>query len=157
MQYIDHGLVQSDHLNADTHLFLKSACARDSGAHAIVAGRNYGQGSSRENAALVPRLLGLRVVVAQDFARIHWQNLISFGVLPLTFATADDRRHLGRGAVLRIADLRQQLSQGRSIQAEAGDGRRLALEHELSPRQTEILSAGGVIGCGACVSLPEAP
>ena len=51
-------------------------------AHAIVGGHNYGQGSSRENAALAPRTLGLQLVVAKSFARIHWQNLINFGVLP---------------------------------------------------------------------------
>jgi aconitate hydratase len=55
------------------------------GGHAVVGGRNYGQGSSREHAALAPRYLGLRVVLAEAFARIHWQNLANFGVLPLTF------------------------------------------------------------------------
>ena len=54
--------------------------------HAIVGGDNYGQGSSREHAALAPRYLGLRAVLAKSFARIHWQNLVNFGVLPLTFA-----------------------------------------------------------------------
>ena len=52
----------------------------------IVAGANYGQGSSREQAALFPRYLGLEVVIAKSIARIHWQNLVNFGVLPLTFA-----------------------------------------------------------------------
>ena len=55
------------------------------GGHAIVAADNYGQGSSRENAALAPRYLGLHAVLARSFARIHWQNLANFGVLPLTF------------------------------------------------------------------------
>ena len=56
---------------------------RERGGHAVVAGENYGQGSSREHAALAPRYLGLRVVIARSFARIHWQNLVNFGVLPL--------------------------------------------------------------------------
>ncbi len=60
------------------------------GGHAIVGGFNYGQGSSREHAALAPRYLGLRVALVKDFARIHWQNLINFGVLPLTFAHPED-------------------------------------------------------------------
>jgi|SRR5271166_727913 len=65
--------------------------------HAIVAGANYGQGSSRENAAIAPRYLGLAVLIAKSFARIHWQNLMNFGVLPLTFADPSgyDRLKLG--------------------------------------------------------------
>jgi hypothetical protein len=61
--------------------------ARQAGQHAIVGGANYGQGSSREHAAIVPRYLGLRLVIAKSYARIHWQNLVSFGVLPLEFAS----------------------------------------------------------------------
>ena len=64
--------------------------AQEAGDHAIVGGNNYGQGSSREHSALAPRYLGLRVVVAERFARIHWQNLINFGVLPLTYAESAD-------------------------------------------------------------------
>ena len=119
--------------------------AEETGAHAILAGRNYGQGSSRENAALVPRLMGLQVVVAESFARIHWQNLVSFGVLPLSFSDSADRRALGRKATLRIAGLRRQLAAGTRVEAETGDGGRLVLTHEMSARQVEILSAGGVI------------
>src|SRR5699024_11227294 len=58
--------------------------------HAIVAGFNYGQGSSREHAALAPRYLGLQVALVKDFARIHWQNLVNFGILPLTFVYEND-------------------------------------------------------------------
>src|SRR5699024_4243517 len=60
------------------------------GGHAIVGGNNYGQGSSREHAALAPRYLGLRVALVKDFARIHWQNLVNFGILPLTFVDESD-------------------------------------------------------------------
>ena len=56
--------------------------AREAGPHVIVAGDNYGQGSSREHAVIAPRYLGLRLVIAKSFARIHWQNLVNFGVLP---------------------------------------------------------------------------
>lgn len=112
--------------------------------HAIVAGRNYGQGSSRENAAVVPCLLGLRVVVAESFARIHWQNLTSFGVLPLTFVDAADKARLPMGTVLRIEDVHRQVKSGRSVRITLGGGS-LTLRHELSPRQVEILTAGGVI------------
>src|SRR5699024_7547641 len=60
------------------------------GGNAIVGGNNYGQGSSREHAALAPRYLGLRVALVKDFARIHWQNLVNFGILPLTFVDESD-------------------------------------------------------------------
>src|SRR5699024_738991 len=60
------------------------------GGHAIVGGNKYGQGSSREHAALAPRYLGLRVALVKDFARIHWQNLVNFGILPLTFVDESD-------------------------------------------------------------------
>ena len=63
---------------------------RDQGGHVIIGGENYGQGSSREHAALSPRYLGLRLVIAKSFARIHWQNLVNFGILPLTFIDPAD-------------------------------------------------------------------
>ena len=122
--------------------------ARDTRAtgHAIVAGRNYGQGSSREHAALAPRYLGLRVVIAVQFARIHRSNLINFGVLPLTFANPDDRGQLHLGDVLELDDLHRALRAGRRISIGLR-GRAASLEvvHDLSPRETEILLAGGLI------------
>jgi aconitate hydratase len=73
--------------------------------HAVVGGANYGQGSSREHAALAPRYLGLRVVLAKGIARIHWQNLVAFGILPLVFADPDDYDWIVAGDVLRLTDL----------------------------------------------------
>ncbi|TDR54395.1 aconitase [Halomonas ventosae] len=121
--------------------------AREQGdaGHAIVGGANYGQGSSRENAALVPRLLGLQLVIAESIARIHWQNLPCFGVLPLTLADPADRARLTRGTRVRIEGWREQLAAGRAVTATLDDGSPLALVHELSPRQQAILAAGGVI------------
>ena len=113
--------------------------------HAIVAGDNYGQGSSRENAAVVPRLLGLQVVLAKSFARIHWQNLASFGVLPLTLSDPADSSRLELGTVLRIEDVHRQIKSGRTVSVELGSGGVLRLIHQLSPRQVEILTSGGVI------------
>lgn len=114
------------------------------GGHAIVAGRNYGQGSSRENAALVPAIMGLKLVVAESFARIHWQNLVSFGVVPLSFTEPADRDRLGGGDVIEIRDLRAQLRAGREVEARV-EGRSIRLIHEMSPRQLDILLEGGVI------------
>ncbi|MBZ5874547.1 aconitate hydratase [Chromohalobacter israelensis] len=117
---------------------------RGAAGHVIVGGDNYGQGSSRENAALVPRLLGLQVVVAKSIARIHWQNLPCFGVLPLTFADPADYDRVSQGQRLAIDDLPDQLSGDGTIRASL-DGEALTLHHQLSPRQIEILSAGSVI------------
>src|SRR5699024_3515650 len=76
----------------------------EAGGHAVVGGFNYGQGSSREHAALAPRYLGLRIALVKDFARIHWQNLVNFGVLPLTFVDNDDYDLLEQGDVLEVTD-----------------------------------------------------
>lgn len=121
-----------------------SRAAGAEGGHVIIGGRNYGQGSSRENAALVPAIMGLRLVIAESFARIHWQNLVGFGVVPLTFADPSDRARSGAGDQVMIRDLRTQMGAGRDIAATI-EGRDVTLRHELSTRQLDILMAGGVI------------
>ncbi|MCJ2135068.1 aconitate hydratase [Methylobacterium sp. J-026] len=114
--------------------------------HAIVGGLNYGQGSSRENAALAPRYLGLETVLAKSFARIHWQNLVNFGVLPLTFQDPSDYDRLELGDTVEIAGIAEALAAGPTITATIRGGRQtIRLRHDLSPRQIEILLAGGVI------------
>ncbi|MET0527289.1 MAG: aconitate hydratase [Microvirga sp.] len=119
---------------------------RERAGHAIVGGSNYGQGSSRENAALAPRYLGLETVVAKSFARIHWQNLINFGVLPLTFVEPADYDRLELGDIIEIEDVSGALSRGVEVQATLRGGKeRIRLRHDLSPRQIEILLEGGVI------------
>jgi aconitate hydratase len=115
--------------------------------HVVVGGRNYGQGSSREHAALAPRHLGLRVTLVTSYARIHWQNLANFGVLPLRFTDPDDRREVEQGDRLRFAGLHA------ALEAEDGEvevenltrGTTFRARHDLSPRQVERLLAGGVI------------
>jgi aconitase A len=77
--------------------------ARDTGDHAIVGGANYGQGSSREHAALGPRQLGLRAVIASSIARIHGENLVNYGILPLTLENTGDADRLKAGDVLKSA------------------------------------------------------
>lgn len=112
--------------------------------HAIVAGVNYGQGSSREHAALAPRFLGLRVVLAKSFARIHWQNLVNFGVLPLTFADARDYDKFTPGKKLHLRSLRSQLMGGPNVAVDI-QGAPIHAKHQLSPRQLQVLFAGGLI------------
>jgi aconitate hydratase len=119
--------------------------AKNTGDHAIIGGSNYGQGSSREHAAIAPRYLGLRVVIARDYARIHWQNLVNFGVLPLTFANEDDLDNLKQGTKLKISGLHDALVAGDSVEVETEDGATISCKHALSERQIEILRAGGLI------------
>lgn len=122
-----------------------AARARALNGHLIVGGRNYGQGSSRENAALVPRFLGLQVVIAESFARIHWQNLPCFGVLPLTFEDASELASLVQEDRIDIDNVFEQLRSGHTVMATVNGERTLRLRHDLSERQQSILRAGGVI------------
>jgi len=119
--------------------------ADSAGDHMVVGGHNYGQGSSREHAALAPRQLGLRVAVARSFARIHRQNLVNFGVLPLTFTAADDYEALESGDVLAFSDLSQALDGEQATARRRGDGREVTFEHGLSSREREIVRAGGLV------------
>ncbi len=118
--------------------------AQDDGGHAIVGGDNYGQGSSREHAVIAPRHLGLRLVVAKSFARIHWQNLANFGVLPLEFADPEDAEQISQDDVLSFSGLHEALRSGTSVTAELG-GKTIELKHRLSDRQVEMIVAGGRI------------
>lgn len=116
------------------------------GGHAVVGGFNYGQGSSREHAALAPRYLGLKVALVKDFARIHWQNLSNFGIVPLTFSDVSDYDLLAQGDVLVIKDLRNQIEKSNKVQIEVkGKNQFITAEHALSRRQIEIILAGGLI------------
>jgi aconitate hydratase len=112
----------------------------------IVGGRNYGQGSSREHAALAPRYLGVRAVLAHSFARIHWQNLINFGVLPLTFTDPNDWHRLDQGDVLCLPHVRQALRPGRPMEVQNQTKRETyGATHTLTARQVAIVLAGGLI------------
>ncbi len=112
--------------------------------HAVVGGKNYGQGSSREHAAAAPRYLGLRIVVAKSFARIHRQNLINYGVLPLRFVDPLDYDRLDRGQTLAVSQLRGALASGDRIVLSC-NGREIETTHDLTQDQIEIVLDGGVI------------
>ncbi len=114
--------------------------------HIVVGGDNYGQGSSREHAALGPQYLGLRAVLAKGFARIHAQNLVNFGVLPLTFVDPADYDRLQAGDVLRLTDLRRVLTQGGELAVENVTRQvTFQVSHHMSPRQVLFLLRGGLI------------
>jgi aconitate hydratase len=114
--------------------------------HCVVAGINYGQGSSREHAAIAPRFLGLRFVLAKEYARIHWQNLANFGVLPLEFTTDADYDSINQGDTLRITNLRSQLQNGATIDVEnVGKDSTFQARHTLSTRQVRMILDGGLI------------
>ncbi|WP_114854430.1 aconitate hydratase [Brachybacterium sp. YJGR34] len=116
--------------------------------HVVIAGRNYGQGSSREHAVLAPRSLGLTAVIAVSFARIHWQNLANFGVLALEVDDPADLEHVTAGDTVELDGIHAALRAGRGLTARIG-GREVALHHRLSPRQVEMVLAGGRIPLAA--------
>jgi aconitate hydratase len=113
--------------------------------HAVVGGSNYGQGSSREHAALAPRYLGLRVVLAKGFARIHGQNLVNFGILPLEFVDPAEYDELAHGDILVLKDLREKLPHGRILIENRSRKRTFESRHDLSPRQVHVVLVGGLI------------
>ncbi|MEZ0167737.1 aconitate hydratase [Microvirga sp. TS319] len=122
------------------------ARAKQVPGHIIVGGDNYGQGSSREHAALGPRFLGLRAVFAKSFARIHSQNLINFGVLPLTFGDAADYDDIQMGDVLRLIDLHRSLVMGNELIAEnVTRSRSYRVHHSMSSRQVDAVLRGGLV------------
>jgi len=120
---------------------------RDWGGGFIVGGRNYGQGSSREHAALAPLQLGVRAVIAKSFARIHRRNLVAQGILALTFADERDHQRADVGQCWVLPRVREELgSDGDTITAVIEDSdEELELTHDFSPKEREILLCGGML------------
>jgi aconitate hydratase len=124
----------------------RALATRDRGGHIVVGGANYGQGSSREHAVIAPRYLGLRAVLAVSFARIHWQNLASFGVLALEFADPADYERVDQDDVLVLKDIRGAIASGTAVTVRNDTrGETFVARHRLSARQVELLLAGGLI------------
>jgi len=120
--------------------------AKEAGASMIVGGANYGQGSSREHAALAPMYLGVKAVLAKTFARMHHTNLINFGILPLRFVDEADYERLNPGDVLEITNVRQAIRDGNQISVRNISQRyEFTARHDLTPRQVEIALAGGLL------------
>src|SRR5215213_4187097 len=112
----------------------------------IVGGHNYGQGSSREHAALSPLHLGVRAVIARSFARIHRRNLISQSILPLLFREEDDYERVSQGDTWKIEGVRETITAGeQTLVVNSNDRTQIGLEIRLSPREREVLLAGGTL------------
>ena len=121
--------------------------AKRVGGGIIVGGSNYGQGSSREHAALVPLYLGIKAVVAKSFARIHVANLINFGIVPLTFENPEDYDKLTEGKTLKIKGFAAAVVDANTdtVMLECECGAKIPLKMTLTERQRAILSAGGML------------
>lgn len=119
--------------------------AKEKGCGAVIGGENYGQGSSREHAALAPRYLGIRAKIVKSFARIHKANLVNFGILPLTFKNPADYDLLKQGDRLEFPDVRRLVASGAvEIPVRAG-GKEIVTLLDVSDRQRQELLAGGTL------------
>jgi len=122
------------------------ACMDSHGGHIVIAGENYAQGSSREHAALAPRYLGQKAVIAKSYARIGWQNLINFGIVPFEFEDIGDFDKISKMDNLKIEGLRQSIKELKPVTAiNTNTGDRIKLTYNISERQRDLLLAGGVI------------
>ncbi len=119
--------------------------AKQAGDGIVIGGSNYGQGSSREHAALVPMYLGVRCVIAKSFARIHVANLINAGILPLTFQNPEDYEWVSQGAKLTFADIGSSMASGVLTVTDEESGRSFTAACDLTQRQQNILLAGGLL------------
>jgi aconitate hydratase len=131
----------------DDTFYKRASENRDNGKNnIIVGGLSYGQGSSREHAALCPMFLGVKAVIAKSFERIHSANLINFGIIPLTFKTESDYDQVDSGDKLEIPDIRKVLSENKPlIVKNLTKGKQFEVKYELSERQKNILLAGGML------------
>ena len=120
-------------------------CKRE-GSGIIIGGANYGQGSSREHAALVPLYLGIKAVVTKSFARIHCANLVNAGIIPFTFKNADDYDRIDRNDVLYMPDVRAEISENKEVKLiNKTKNEEYTLCYELSDRQRDMILAGGLL------------
>jgi len=129
----------------DTSYVEHARAVRATTGHSVIAGDNYGQGSSREHAAVAPRNLGLRIVLVKSFARIHGQNLVNYGVLPLVFAEPSDYERLDKGDVLVARDLHRTLKKGGDVILVVQGKGSISTRHGLTGKQIAIILEGGLI------------
>lgn len=120
--------------------------SKDKNGGIIIGGVNYGQGSSREHAALVPLYLGVKAVIAKSFARIHAANLINAGIIPLTFKNEDDYSKISQGDVLSLSDIKNDIeNNSTTILTDKTTGETFTLDVNLSKRQRDMIIEGGLL------------
>ncbi|MEJ5166041.1 MAG: aconitate hydratase [Thermoanaerobaculia bacterium] len=120
--------------------------AKEEGGGFVVGGANYGQGSSREHAALAPKYLGVKAVIVKSFARIHLANLINFGILPLSFVKEEDYELLKQNGEIEIFDIKESFKKGDILKAKIlGEDKIIELKLNATERQKKILLAGGLL------------
>ena len=120
--------------------------AKQLGGGFVVGGQNYGQGSSREHAALAPMYLGIKAILAKSYARIHRSNLINFGILPLTFKDQEEFQKIQQGDQLKIKDIQVKLKKDKFLEIENMTQQRVfEVSHGLNQREKETLLAGGLL------------
>jgi len=131
----------------DKEFYQKAKKAQEEyGGHIVIGGENYAQGSSREHAALAPRFLGQKAVFAKSYARIGWQNLINFGIIPFEFVNVEDYDDLELGDVISLSNLQELISQKKSVVARnTTKNKEILLTYNISDRQVEVLLGGGII------------
>ena len=115
-------------------------------ANVIVAGESYGQGSSREHAALCPMYLGVKAVIAKSIERIHRANLVNFGIVPFTFEDPGDYDRIAAGDALELKGVREAVESGRPLEV-AGASGKFRVVAALSDREKEIILGGGLLAC----------
>jgi len=120
--------------------------AKEKGGGFIIGGENYGQGSSREHAALAPMYLGIKAVIVKSFARIHHTNLVNFGILPLMFKISEDYEEIEQGDLLEIKNFnKDNLLKGELEVSNKTKNKVYKIKHNLSPRFCDIVLAGGLL------------
>ncbi|MCK4902425.1 MAG: aconitate hydratase, partial [Thermoplasmatales archaeon] len=131
----------------DPNFFERAKKIRDSGkSNIFIAGLSYGQGSSREHAALCPMFMGTKAVIAKSFERIHTANLINFGIIPLTFKNESDYNKIEQGDDLEIPDIKDIIEHGKTLKVKnKSKGNEFEVDYNLSNRQREIILAGGTL------------
>ena len=140
----------SEHVYERVDVSFAKRC-QEKGGGIIVGGENYGQGSSREHAALAPRFLGIQVKIAKSFARIHRSNLINFGIVPLLFKNSGDYDSILQGDSIRIQDMKKAVKEGQEeIKAlwnskPGKQGKEISLILKATTREREILLNGGLL------------
>jgi aconitate hydratase len=131
----------------DPRFYERAKKIKEAGSHnIIVGGLSYGQGSSREHAALCPMYMGVKAVIAKSFERIHTANLVNFGIVPLTFKNEEDYEKIDQDDGLEISDIGEKIRAGEALVVKnTTRGLQFEVDYDLSERAQEIVLSGGML------------